>query len=245
MTLFENNINNTVKDPDSVPLADRMRPDTIEGFVGQAHLVGPGKILRQMIEEDRIFSMIFWGPPGCGKTTLAKIIAKRTRSRFVSYSAVVSGIKQIKEVMEIAQYEKKTHGKQTVLFIDEIHRFNKAQQDAFLPYVEDGTIILIGATTENPSFEIISALLSRCKVFILNKLSNEEIASLLSRALSDKINGYGGKNIKINKKTMDLIAEFSDGDTRIAYNILEMAVNSLSGKDGEKEKSPIDNRYFL
>ncbi len=236
MTLFENNINNSVKDPDSVPLADRMRPDTIEGFVGQAHLVGPGKILRQMIEEDRIFSMIFWGPPGCGKTTLAKIIAKRTRSRFVSYSAVVAGIKQIKEVMEIAQYEKKTHGKQTVLFIDEIHRFNKAQQDAFLPYVEDGTIILIGATTENPSFEIISALLSRCKVFILNKLSNEEIASLLSRALSDDINGFGGKNIKINKKTTDLIAEFSDGDTRIAYNILEMAVNSLGGNAGEKEK---------
>ncbi|MDD3628903.1 MAG: replication-associated recombination protein A [Candidatus Humimicrobiaceae bacterium] len=220
----------------SIPLADRMRPKTLDEFVGQKHLVGKGKILREIIENDRLYSIIFWGPPGSGKTTLAKIIAEKTRCKFISFSAVTSGIKQIKEIMEIASYNKREHNIKTILFVDEIHRFNKAQQDAFLPFVENGTIILIGATTENPSFEVNSALLSRTKVFVLEKLSPEDIKILLKRALTDKERGLGKYNVKIDENTIDFIARFADGDSRIAYNILELAVNAYYDKN---KKDPL------
>ena len=239
MTLFDKFENNKSKSSSNSPLADRMRPKDLDEFVGQEHLVGENKVLRRMINEDKLFSIIFWGPPGCGKTTLARIIAKKTKSRFISFSAVTSGIKQIKEVMEIAKYEKIIHNKNTILFIDEIHRFNKAQQDAFLPFVEDGTIILIGATTENPSFEVISALLSRCKVFILNKLTFEEIRILLKRALTDKERGLGNYKISMDSETIDFISRFCDGDSRIAYNILEMAFN-IAQKNNKETTSKID-----
>ncbi|MBM3706171.1 MAG: replication-associated recombination protein A [Actinobacteria bacterium] len=230
MTLFDDTEEKFSSGPASTssPLADRMRPENLDEFMGQQHLTGPGKILRRIIEEDRLVSIIFWGPPGCGKTTLARIIANKTKSRFISYSAVISGIKQIKDVMEIASYELRTSKRRTILFIDEIHRFNKAQQDAFLPYVENGTIILIGATTENPSFEVISALISRCKVFVLYKLSNADISTLIKRALSDKKRGLGNHNIEIDDRTVEFISEYSDGDSRIAYNILELAAGSDS-----------------
>ncbi|MDD3818471.1 MAG: replication-associated recombination protein A [Actinomycetota bacterium] len=223
----------------TIPLADRMRPKTLDEFVGQKHLVGKGKILREIIENDRLYSIIFWGPPGSGKTTLAKIIAEKTRCKFISFSAVTSGIKQIKEIMEIASYNKREHNIKTILFIDEIHRFNKAQQDAFLPFVENGTIILIGATTENPSFEVNSALLSRTKVFVLDKLSPEDIKILLKRALTDNERGLGKYNLKIEENTIDFIARFADGDSRIAYNILELAVNAYYDKD-KKDSLLID-----
>ena len=223
----------------TIPLADRMRPKTLDEFVGQKHLVGKGKILREIIENDRLYSIIFWGPPGSGKTTLAKIIAEKTRCKFISFSAVTSGIKQIKEIMEIASYNKREHNIKTILFIDEIHRFNKAQQDAFLPFVENGTIILIGATTENPSFEVNSALLSRTKVFVLDKLSPEDIKILLKRALTDNERGLGKYNLKIEENTIDFIARFADGDSRIAYNILELTVNAYYDKD-KKDSLLID-----
>jgi putative ATPase len=238
MTLFEdfsgdNKKSSGDKHVVKIPLAERMRPENLEEFAGQEHLVGNDRILKKIIEDDVLFSMIFWGPPGCGKTTLAKIIAKKTKSRFISYSAVVSGIKQIKDVMERAEYEKNINKKRTILFIDEIHRFNKAQQDAFLPYVESGTIILIGATTENPSFEIINALLSRCKVFVLNKLGSDNIRTLLARALKDSIRGFGNLDISIDDNCLDLITGLSDGDSRIAYNILEMAVETSKKTENE------------
>ena len=206
----------------NAPLADRVRPDTLEEFAGQRHLLGPGKVLRTLIEHDQVSSMIFWGPPGVGKTTLARIIAARTNSEFIDFSAVTSGIREIREVMAQAEQNRLT-GLKTLLFVDEIHRFNKAQQDTFLPYVEKGSIILIGATTENPSFEINSALLSRCKVFVLQALSAEDLTGLLLHALESP-NGYGGRDIAVSKDVVRLIANFAGGDARIALNTLEMAV---------------------
>lgn len=204
------------------PLASRMRPENLDEFAGQTNLLGKGKLLRQLIEQDRIPSMIFWGPPGVGKTTLAGIIAKRTHAEFVNFSAVTSGIKEIREVMAQAEGRRRM-GRKTVLFVDEIHRFNKAQQDAFLPFVEKGSIILIGATTENPSFEINSALLSRCRVFVLHSLSNEELAQLIRRALTSP-KGLGYLKVDISSEMIEKIAAFANGDARTALNVLEMAV---------------------
>jgi putative ATPase len=206
----------------TAPLAERMRPRSLEELCGQEHLVGPGKPLRVQIERDDPGSMIFWGPPGVGKTTLAKIIAETTRASFIEFSAVMSGIKEIKQVMAAAAQASQMHSR-TILFIDEIHRFNKAQQDAFLPYVERGTIRLIGATTENPSFEIISALLSRCRVYVLEPLSEEQIVALLRRALEDKERGLGALGLTADDDALDLIAGYSSGDCRNAYNTLEVA----------------------
>ena len=208
------------------PLASRMRPRTLDEFAGQEHLLGPGKVLRALIDGDRISSMIFWGPPGVGKTTLARIIANKTKSSFVDFSAVTSGIKEIREVMQQAEQNRR-FGERTIVFVDEIHRFNKAQQDAFLPFVEKGSIILIGATTENPSFEVNAALLSRCKVFVLNALTPEEIERLLQTALTDP-RGFGGQDIHAEDGALPMIARFSNGDARTALNTLEMAV--LNGR---------------
>ena len=206
----------------TTPLASRLRPDSLDEFVGQEHLVGQGKILRQLIERDQISSMIFWGPPGVGKTTLASIIAGKTKSEFINFSAVTSGIKEIKEVMNRAEQSRRV-GMRTVLFVDEIHRFNKAQQDAFLPYVERGSIILIGATTENPSFEINAALLSRCRVFVLKALEEKDLIKLLRHALESPA-GFGGQNVKITDNAVRAVAAFASGDARTALNTLEMAV---------------------
>ena len=215
--------------PDSQPLAARLRPGTLEEFVGQKHLLGEGKVLRRLIEEDHISSMIFWGPPGVGKTTLARIIAGRTKAAFINFSAVTSGIREIRSVMEKAEQNQR-YGERTIVFVDEIHRFNKAQQDAFLPFVEKGSIILIGATTENPSFEINGALLSRCRVFVLQSLKTEELVELLHRALRDP-RGFGNQKVKMEPELLSMIAEFSNGDARAALSVLEMAVlnGELSG----------------
>lgn len=215
---------NIFENPASEPLASRMRPQNLKEFVGQTHLLGEGKLLRKMIETDNVSSMIFWGPPGVGKTTLAKIIAHETKATFVNFSAVTSGIKEIKKIMEDAD-NKKRLGLKTIVFVDEIHRFNKAQQDAFLPYVEKGSIVLIGATTENPSFEINNALLSRCRVFTLNKLSDNDILTLLKRALEDN-RGYGQKQIQISKENLKIIAEYAGGDARSALTTLDMIITN-------------------
>ena len=206
----------------SAPLASRLRPKSLEEFVGQKHLLGAGMVLRRLIETDQISSMIFWGPPGVGKTTLARIIARRTKADFIDFSAVTSGIKEIKEVMVKAESSRKM-GIRTLLFVDEIHRFNKAQQDAFLPYVEKGSIILVGATTENPSFEINAALLSRCKVFVLKALDEDALTELLENALRHP-QGYGNQKIGITRDQLRAIARFANGDARTALNTLEMAV---------------------
>jgi len=222
-TMFEDN--------SMEPLAARLRPRDLNELCGQKHLIGEGKVLRRLIESDSVPSMIFWGPPGVGKTTLAQIIANRTKAKFINFSAVTSGIKEIKQVMEQADAGKR-FGEKTILFVDEIHRFNKAQQDAFLPYVEKGSIVLIGATTENPSFEVNGALLSRCKVFVLQALKIEDIVTLLKRALTDE-RGFGKQTVIMDDEAIEQVALFSNGDARTALSTLEMAV--LNGDfDGEK-----------
>ena len=223
-SLFENESNQ--------PLASRMRPRDLDEFAGQQHLIGEGKILRRFIEEDKISSMIFWGPPGVGKTTLASIIANRTNSTFINFSAVTSGIKEIKTVMTQAETARKM-GQKTIVFVDEIHRFNKAQQDAFLPFVEKGSIILIGATTENPSFEVNGALLSRCKVFVLQGLKTEDLVKLLRRAVTDK-RGFGNQTVHITDEQLEIVAKFANGDARNALSTLEMVVlNGEVSQNGE------------
>jgi putative ATPase len=222
MTLFDGEQQGPSGPLRTAPLAERMRPHTLNELSGQEHLVGPGKPLRIQIERDDSGSMILWGPPGVGKTTLAKIIAETTKATFIEFSAVMSGIKEIKQVMVAAAQASQMHSR-TILFIDEIHRFNKAQQDAFLPYVERGAIRLIGATTENPSFEIISALLSRCRVYVLEPLTEEQITALLRRALEDREHGLGAMELTADDDALQLIASYSSGDCRNAYNSLEVA----------------------
>jgi putative ATPase len=228
------------------PLADRMRPRTLDEYVGQEHLIGPGKPLRTQVDRDDTGSLIFWGPPGTGKTTLAKIIANLTKAEFIEFSAVLAGIKEIKQVMADAERARQ-YGTRTIVFIDEIHRFNKAQQDAFLPHVEKGNIRLIGATTENPSFEINSALLSRCRVYVLKPLTEEQIVLLLRRALADPERGLGGKNLIASDEVLKKIASYTSGDARSAYNVLEVAAGLAksksppSRKEREKDGAPASN----
>ncbi|MEK7477939.1 MAG: replication-associated recombination protein A [Patescibacteria group bacterium] len=231
MDLFDQN-ENLKKD---APLADRIRPTTLDEFVGQEQLVGEGKLLRQLILGDQIPSLILWGPPGTGKTTLARVIAQMTGSFFVSFSAVTSGVPELREIIKEAEKRHKFDHRKTILFIDEIHRWNKAQQDALLPHVENGTIVLIGATTENPSFEVISALLSRARVFVLEQLTAEDIFTILKRALKDKERGLGGQKIKGSDIVLKYLAGFSNGDARVALNALESAVKGLAHQSFAKQ----------
>jgi len=216
--------------PATQPLAERMRPRTLDEFAGQEGLLGEGKPLRTQIERDDVSSMILWGPPGCGKTTLARLIARLTKSQFVSFSAVMAGIKEIKEVMAAAHHTRRA-GRRTIVFIDEVHRFNKAQQDAFLPHVEAGDIIFIGATTENPSFEVIAPLLSRTRVYVLEALTTAQIEGLLRRALHDETRGLGSEKVEMSDATLERMAVFSGGDARAAYNMLEVAAHAAKPRE--------------
>jgi putative ATPase len=216
------------------PLADRMRPQTLDEFIGQEELLGPGKPLRVQIERDDLTSLLLWGPPGCGKTTLARIIARTSKSEFIPFSAVLSGIKEIKEVMAKAEATRR-YGQRTIVFVDEVHRFNRAQQDAFLPHVEAGNILLIGATTENPSFEVIAPLLSRMKVYVLKALTQEQIVALLERALADEVRGLGKVNVAANLEILHRIAILANGDARAAYNTLEaLVMGTEPGPEGRR-----------
>ena len=220
---------------EGTPLAERMRPRTLADFVGQDEIVGPGRPLRLAIEEDRVSSMILWGPPGSGKTTLARIIAGATESEFVRFSAVTSGVPELRKVIAAARDARRYNDRRTILFVDEIHRFNKAQQDAFLPHVESGLITLIGATTENPSFEVISPLLSRTRVIVLRPFTEEELAEILRRALADPVRGLGGLSIEVEPEALDHLVRAADGDARSALNNLEAAASLVAGKDpGER-----------
>lgn len=232
MELFERQ---KEKSPKKTPLADRMRPQNLDEFVGQKHILGKDSVLRKAIEKGELQSMILWGPPGTGKTTLAYIIAQQAGAHFVAFSAVTSGIKEIKQIMVEAKKQKEFYNRKTILFVDEVHRFNKAQQDAFLPYVEKGDIIFIGATTENPSFEVISALLSRSKAYTLDPLIEEEIKVILNRALKDKEKGLGEFNLKLEDKVLDFIAQMANGDARVALSTLEFAVlNTPPDKNNQR-----------
>jgi putative ATPase len=218
------------------PLAERMRPTILSDFVGQQHLVGEGKLIRRAIESDQIFSMILWGPPGCGKTTLARIVARETRAHFAHFSAVLSGVRDIRAVIETARDQQKLHRKKTILFVDEIHRFNKSQQDAFLHHVESGLITLIGATTENPSFEVIAPLLSRCRVVPLHPLEDDDIASIIAAAISDSERGLGLLKVALEPDAGDVLVRMADGDARVALNNLEVAAAHCTSEAGDADR---------